>query len=273
MTTHSSAWQAHLQLNFTRSVQGSLLQQWQHKGPLRVQRPFYPEPDGCCHVYILHPPGGVVGGDQLQFEAKLKPGSQALLTTPAAGKFYRSQGAFATQKQIFTVDEHSVLEWLPQENILFNGARLSNHTEFHLHPKARLISWEILCLGRPAALEKFQHGQYQQRLQVNVHNRLLLNECYKFIGGTPLLSARWGLANQPVLGTLMATVQESSLVDSLRHHIATDHFAVTQLTKLLICRYLGASTEQAKRIFTQAWQLIRPALLGKPACCPRVWAV
>ena len=90
------AWKAHLSLGIVQTSARTVLKSRSHVGPLAVQRPFYPEGD-VCHVYILHPPGGVVGGDELAIHINAATGSHALVTTPAAGKFYRSDGRTAKQ--------------------------------------------------------------------------------------------------------------------------------------------------------------------------------
>ena len=98
----------------------TVLARRRHHGPLVVQRPFYPEPNGTCHLYVLHPPGGVVGGDRLSVDVRLARGAaRALLTTPAAAKFYRTQGLRAAQRLHMRVGAGSRLEWLPQENIVY----------------------------------------------------------------------------------------------------------------------------------------------------------
>src|SRR5690606_30424398 len=111
-------WRAELALRFELRGPRTVLAGRRHYGPLRVQRPFYPE-GAPCHTYVLHPPGGVVGGDRLHMDIRLEPGSHALLTMPGATKFYRSAGATSLLQQHFHVGEDAVLEWLPQDNILF----------------------------------------------------------------------------------------------------------------------------------------------------------
>ena len=274
--TTENGWHAHLSLDFQHGGQRSLLKRCRHHGPLRVQRAFYPEPDGACHVYILHPPGGVVGGDRLELDCRLGPDSQALLTTPSAGKFYRSAGRYAEQANMLTVQPGAVLEWLPQETIVFDGAKLATRTRIDLHGDAQVIGWEIICLGRPAAGETFRQGVCRQNLEIRRDGQALLIERNDWQGGSELLHAPWGLNGQPVCGTLFATAQNQVLVAALREKIRAAPpawFTVTKLKELLLCRYLGPSSAEARDLFARAWALLRPCLLHKPACPPRVWAV
>ena len=167
-------WRAQLDLGFSRRADTTLLSTRYHRGPLMVQRPFYPEGPEVCHVYVLHPPGGVVGGDRLEINVSCQADAQALVTTPAAGKFYRSMGAPAVLEQRLTVSENALLEWLPQENILFSGSIGKMNTTVELEGNAMFIGWEIVCLGRPASGETFENGIFSQSLKVVKNQNLLL---------------------------------------------------------------------------------------------------
>src|SRR5687768_1752083 len=134
-------WRAQLHLTFARSATRTCIVERQHRGPLLVQRPFYPE-GAVCHAYIIHPPGGVVGGDELQLQVDIRNEAHALLTTPAAAKFYRSDGRTARQDQILRADD-TTLEWLPQESIFFPQANVRSTTRIELRSRAKFIGWEI----------------------------------------------------------------------------------------------------------------------------------
>ncbi|RUQ36862.1 MAG: urease accessory protein UreD [Candidatus Competibacteraceae bacterium] len=250
-----------------------------HRGPLQVQRPLYPEGEAVCHIAILHPPGGVVGGDELRIEASLESDSHALLTTPAAGKFYRSAGPFARQSQCLTVAPGATLEWLPQENIVYAGARLHSQTRIDLQDNAHFIGWEILCLGRPAAGERFTTGECRQIFELYRAGEPLYLEHGRYTGGEGMLDARWGLQGQPVTATLLCAATRPGLVEILRagwESLATttppgELVTATQLDGCLVGRYLGPSTARARQLFTVAWRLLRPMLLDRPACPSRFW--
>jgi urease accessory protein len=159
-------WRAQLDLEFSKSNNRTILRHRKHFGPLQVQKPFYPEINGTCHVYILHPPGGVVGGDRLNISIDVDSNAHALITTPAAGKFYRSAGPIAVQKQIIKVASKAILEWFPSENILFSGSKAQIQTKVELAHDSHFVGWEILCLGRPASEEIFSQGELDQRFEV-----------------------------------------------------------------------------------------------------------
>lgn len=272
---HPSGWQARLALHFTGTAKRTVLTGRRHCGPLQVQRPFYPESDGACHLYILHPPGGVVGGDGLTLEAELTANTRVLLTTPAAAKIYRSDGALARQTQILRVGADATLEWLPQETIVFEGARLRSLTRVELSGNAHFIGWEILCLGRPAAGETFGRGLCRTGFEIRRDGLPLYLEQGRYEGGSDLLEAAWGLQGFPVTASLVCASDASGLAERVRETVEpdpADRFTVSQLQGVLVCRYLGDSTERAGRLFRQVWSVLRPMVLNKPAVAPRIWS-
>ncbi len=272
----AGGWRADLKLDFARSSGKSLMLRQERRGPLFVQKPFYPEGPATCHTYILHPPGGVVGGDRLYLEASLGAGSQVLITTPAAGKFYRSAGPAAAQINCLNIGSDALLEWLPQETIVYNGADAGMRTTVRLAPGARFIGWEMLCLGLPACGRPFAEGRLHQRLEIWQEDRPLLLEPLRIASGDTLRTARWGLAGRPVVGTMVATAEDPRVVADIRRQAtaAADDglFAVTRMRGLIVCRFLGEDVYAGLKLFRQAWEVLRPAVKGCDACAPRIWA-
>jgi len=276
-------WQAELQLGFARDASRTALVERRHSGPLRVQRPFYPEGAGVCHVYLLHPPGGLVSGDELRVGAQVKDGAHALLTTPAAAKLYRSRAGVgpARQAQEFQVHGTGILEWLPQESIAFRGARAELSTRVALSAHARFIGWEIVCLGRPAAGERFDEGALWPSFELSRAGRVVYVERGQYAGGHAVLDAPWGLAGQPVSGTMLCAAPAAhGCVEAAREacaqqldpaNAARGRAAVSGWNDLLVARYLGPSAEVARNVFAAIWAAVRPPLLGVPACPPRIW--
>ena len=270
-----AGWQARLSLDFehrpaqSRTVAAGVA----HYGPLRIQRPFYPEGE-TCHVYVLHPPGGVVGGDGLQQQVRCGEQARALVTTPGATKFYRSAGTTATVRQHMQVAAGASLEWLPQENIFFPGARVDIGTDIHLAEDARLVAWEINCLGRPVINELFGEGRLVSRLRVFVDQRPLLVES-QWIAADRHLSATAGLRGNPVQGLMVAWHVDQALVDQVQERLADakDLLAgATLLDGLLVVRVLGHNAEKVRALLSAVWTLVRPAVQALPARPPRIWA-
>ncbi|MBO0612894.1 urease accessory protein UreD [Thiothrix fructosivorans] len=271
ITTTTQGWQAKLQLGFEQRSTKTVLASRSQRGPLAVQRPFYPEGD-VCHAYVLHPPGGVVGGDCLQMDFQVDPAAHALLTTPGATKFYRSAGLQAQQHQHFHVTQ-GCLEWLPQENIFFPGANTALHSAIHLDATAQYIGWEIHCLGRPVIGETFAQGRALFRTALYRDGKPLLLDRLLIADETALHTAA-GLRGQPVMATLLATPATPELLEAVRPHcqdIANGSAGVTLFNGVLVVRYLGNSTAQAQRLFRQLWQIIRPLVTGRSATPPRIW--
>ena len=188
-----SGWDAKLSLRFASRGDRTEIVERRHHGPLRIQRPFYPEPSGTCHVYVLHPPGGVVGGDQLALDVSVDAGAHALLTTPAATKLYRSAGARAGVRQTLRVARGARLEWLPHETIAFSAAHAELMTRVELAAGARFLGWEMLCLGRPASDERFDRGEVRQSIEIEIGGKPAYCERGSYAAGDEVLSAAWGL--------------------------------------------------------------------------------
>lgn len=278
-------WRARLELGFAPGPGRTVLRHRRHHGPLRVQRTFHPEGDPC-HSYLLHPPGGVVGGDTIEIDVSAAAGAHALLTTPAAGKFYRSAGETACQRQHFRVGDGAALEWLPALNILHAGARAALHSRFDIAPGGRLLAWDLLGLGRPGAGDHFERGSCDLALEVDVGERSLLRERLRLKGGGALLRAPWGLQGRRYLATLIAAPGTSAMLDALRDQAAGDHpdpvMGCTLLGRgavadghdggLLVCRWLAHSGEALWEAMIRAWFVLRPSVMGRPASAPRIWA-
>ncbi|MDH0301496.1 MULTISPECIES: urease accessory protein UreD [unclassified Pseudomonas] len=263
-----SGWSAHLQLRFIRRDGVTRLGARRHVGPLLVQRPFYPE-GAPCHVYVLHPPGGVVAGDSLELDIHLETGSHALLTMPGASKFYRSIGPTARLAQRFYLEADSTLEWLPQDSIFFNGARASLDSRFSLAHGARLLAWETLCLGRPVMAERFEQGTLDSRLRVELPDDPGLHERLRIEGGR--LDK---VAGYPLLATFCAAPADQAVLDQVRQLLdeLETPAGATLLGSLLVIRLLDRDNQHLQHHLQRLWHLLRPAVLGLAPCPPRIWA-
>jgi urease accessory protein len=302
VTLPQPGWQAELHLRFGNGVTPHLLAKGagpassptrlierRHKGPLVVQRPFHPEGDPC-HVYLVHPPGGVVGGDELRIHAQVDPGAHALITTPAATKFYRCEGRHSSQTQELSA-AGATLEWLPQENIFYRGADVRTATRVHVDAQSRFIGWEINCLGLPARGEHFDNGALRLDLELwsaraaaatelrsdpfcqQMGSDPIFIDRLRLTGESPARGAQWGLAGHEAVGTMLATPATREHVELMRTLIA-DHpcAAVSLVDCVLVLRALTAQAEPLRHLFIAAWRALRPGIIGRDAVNPRIWA-
>jgi urease accessory protein len=278
-------WRAELSLGFGVDDAGAThLDTREHRGPLVVQRPFYPEGAGVPHVYVLHPPGGLVGGDRLRLDVAVGPGAHALGTTPAASKFYRSLGPVASQRQRFRLGRGAAFEWLPQETILHDGAAADLVTEVALADGARFVGMEILCFGLPARGETFATGRCRHRLEIWRDDRPIVVERGRFDAGDRVHAAAWGLGGARVHGLMVvspAPLGEEPVARARAAAVAAVadlgsevRAGITVLGEgdALVCRYVGAGAEAARTFFHSVWAAIRPVVMGRPAVPPRIWA-
>ena len=269
-----NGWHAELALEYARRGPRSVLATRRHNGPLVVQKPLYPEGDAVCHNILVHPPAGIAGGDHLEIHARVGENAHALLTTPGAGKWYRSAGPWAQQHIRFELQAGAILEWLPQETIVYDGALAKLTNMIELAAGAHYIGWEILCLGRTGSGERFTRGACHLSTRLSRAGRPLWLERGQLAAGGPLSQSKAGLGSKPVCATLLATLNATSpdLLAACRSVVVDDsNTSVTQLPGLLVARFLGASSEAAKHYFTALWSHWRAAVIGRAAVQPRIW--
>lgn len=266
------SWHAELELGYGRFGDSTRPTQRRHKGPLRVQKHLYAEgPEVCQHI-IVHPPGGIAGGDRLDISASVGPDAWAQLTSPGAAKWYRAAGP-AYQQLDLNVAPGATLEWLPQETIVFSAAQAELTTRINLQGDARLLYWDVVALGRPASGERFETGHFQAHLDVRRDGKLLWHERQRIIGGDGLLQSPIGLDGKTVFGTLLVTGDiDTELLEACRSVPNLVRGDLTQLPGLLVARCLADEALHARAWMIELWKLLRPAVLGREAVAPRIWS-
>ncbi|KAF3887200.1 MULTISPECIES: urease accessory protein UreD [Nostocales] len=282
-----NGWHGKLDLVYAQRQGTTALIYNQNQAPLKVQRPFYPEGQEICHSVVLHTAGGVVGGDRLSCKVHLQPKAQALITTAAASKIYRSNGAQARQNIEIQIDAGACLEWLPQETIIFNGAIYRQDVRVELSAAANWMGWEITRFGRSARGEKFYTGEWRSHTEVWQMGVPLWIDRQWLPGREDVFHSPHGLAGQPVTGSLVYIGQEvshelvhkarslflSSTAPNPSFSIPSPQVGVTRLSCGLLCRYRGSGTTEVRNWFTSVWQLLRQSVLARGSCIPRVWFV
>ncbi|MFL0810500.1 MAG: urease accessory protein UreD [Agarilytica sp.] len=257
-----------------------------HQGPLYVQRPFFPEGNKRPHIYLLHPPGGVVSGDCLKIKIAVESNCAGLFTTPGAGRMYRARADKTLQGQHVElhVGENSSLEWFPLENIIYPGAYAKLTNAVHMKSSSRLFFWDVSSFGLPAQNEMFEEGRVVQDLRIFVDGKPRIIERLKLDDKNDCRLASAGLRAKPIAANFIAgpfldqDLNAESL-ETLRELASAPCFrdkhrlvGVSMVHDFLVARYLGHCSESAKKLFTEFWQVLRPELMGQQACLPRIWS-
>ena len=265
------SWHAELELGYARFGDCTRPVTRRHLGPLRVQKHLYAEGPQVCQHIIVHPPGGIAGGDRLAISARVEADAWAQLTSPGAAKWYRATGP-AYQTLDLKVAAGATLEWLPQETIVFSAAQAELRTTIDLEGDARLFYWDMVALGRPASGERFDRGHFQSQLDIRRDGQLLWHERQRIQGGDGLLDSPIGLDGQPVFATLLVSGEiDSELLERCRSVPTRVRGDLTQLHGLLVARCLAGEALHARAWLIELWRLLRPALLGREAVPPRIW--
>ncbi|MBD2838494.1 urease accessory protein UreD [Pseudomonas sp. JM0905a] len=266
------SWHAELELAYALDGATTRPVQRRHKGPLRVQKHLHAEgPEVCQHI-IVHPPGGIAGGDRLDLSARVGEGAWAQLTSPGAAKWYRAASP-AFQNVELSIEAGATLEWLPQETIVYSGAHAELTTRIELADGARLFYWDMAALGRPAAGERFAEGHFQAHLDIRRNGTLIWHERQRIEGSDGLLDSPIGLAGHPVFATLIVTGEiDADLLERCRELPCAGRGDLTQLPGLLVARCLACEALHARAWLIDLWRLLRPALLGREAKPPRIWS-
>ncbi|WP_438969815.1 urease accessory protein UreD [Methylophaga sp.] len=276
LKSQMSGWDAHLNLGFGVRAGKTRLTKREHKGPLVFQKVLYPEGILTAHGLIIHPPGGVAGGDKLHLHFDMDKNAQTLLTTPGATKWYKSAGRNASQHIQIHQQQNTLLEWLPQENIVFDGAAAELYTTVYLETSAVFASWEITCLGRKASGEVWQKGSLKQVFAIERDRRLIWHDSTVLKPDSPILSAKAGMRNHTVFGTVVIASGKApeEIVEACRQvTLASDAFyGVSALPEIFTARYIGNCAQEARTYFEALWACLRPWYGDKKAVRPRIWA-
>lgn len=275
-------WHAHLDLRYRRDASQRTVLQHAHSGPLRILKSLYPEGEGICHNVIVHPPGGLVGGDVLDVTVHAGAGAHALISTPGATRFYRSDGPTATQQVALTLAPGARLEWLPLEAIAYPGCQAHNLLRTHLAEGAELIAWDVCALGLPTAGQPFDRGSLTQHLEMP---GLWLERSRIDAADTRLLESPLGLNGQRCLGTLwlacgtpLTRERREALLQTVREVLDAGHEGVQAGAtcpnpQMLVLRAVAPLVEPLMALFQRVWAVLRTEAWGLTSVPPRIWKV
>ena len=266
-------WRARLKLEIGRRYGRSRVTGRSHEGPLMVQKPFYPRGHDSCQVLIVHPPGGIVGGDRLQIEIEVGESAHALVTTPGAARFYGSAGPEASQQTGLRLAAGACLEWTPQETLLYDASRSRISTRVDMEAGARFLGWDIFGLGRPASGSDFDRGRCQQSFSLFRSGRPIWLERNVYWGGGESLTAGWGLAGYTAVGTLLCSGCDAQSLADVRERLELEDagrgiLSATLRDDLIVVRGLARQTRSLLDCFAS----LRGSLLATASPAARIWA-
>ncbi len=272
-------WPGRLELNYRRDGDRTVAHD-RHSGPLRVLQSLYPEGDGICHHVLVHPPGGIVGGDMLHVEANLQAGSHALITTPGATRFYRSAGEAARQSVTARIEDGARLEWLPLETICHSAALAENQLRFEIKPGSEMMGWDLVALGLPASGEAFEAGYYAQRIElpgvwleratIRGDDHRLLESPLGFAGHR-VLATLWFAAGSPMSSDRRETLLDAARELASNHVLARTAGCSSPHAEVVVLRLLAPRVEPAMQLLSAVWARWREVGWGLGAVPPRVW--
>jgi urease accessory protein len=273
------SWHAQLDLDYQWEANRTVARHV-HTGPLRILQSLYPEGDGICHNVLVHPPGGLVGGDVLNVNINIAAHAHGLVTTPGATRFYRSDGELAVQDTRIHLAENARFEWLPLEAICYSGCLAENRLTLNLAPGAELLGWDVTALGLPAANQPFQAGSFRQHIEAP---GVWLERAQIKAGDTALLDSAVALARNRCVATLFlvsgSELQRSQIqaaLDAARtvidlHPLQASAGATSPDRKVIVVRVLAPVVEPAMHLLRQLRGVWRQLFWGVSASTPRVW--
>lgn len=275
------SWHARLRLDLRREGERCTAR-FEHQGPLRVLQTLYPEGPAICHNVLVHPPSGLVGGDELDVQIRAGAGAHGLVTTPGAARFYRSEGAAAVQRTRIEVEAGGRFEWLPLEAICYSGCIAENRLELALAPGAEVLGWDVCALGLPEADQPFVAGSLLQHLALGDR---WLERGRIAAANTRLMDGPLGLAGRRCLATMWFACGETLARDRReralelarevigQHGLAADAGATSPAGGVVVVRVLAPLVEPAMALLRSIRAAWRPALWDLPAVAPRLWAL
>lgn len=287
--TIKNSWLASLGLEISFSSHGSQLIRTQRNGPLSVQKAFYPEGKNCAHIYLLHPPAGIVSGDELRINIDVNQQAHCLITTPGANRFYRARDniSIGDSKQLqhceINLAAQAKCENFPLETIVYEGADGFNTVDIKLNSASAYLGWDITCLGLPRSNQLFNKGHYTQLNRVYCNSTLIYHDRIAIKPENNIHHHIAGLNQHHVFATFLAYAPKAQLTQAIQKKLMTElraditkmqaenKVSISQIRQLLVIRYLGDHAEECKALFIQLWQKIRPIYLNKAANIPRIW--
>jgi urease accessory protein len=287
--THGEA-----EVTFSGGSGGTRLTHLYQRAPLRALFPVAAE-RGLANAVLINTTGGLVGGDRLEVRVGAEAGAAALVTTQAAEKVYRSRGADCQMTVDLTAGGDSWLEWLPQETILFEGARLDRTTRIACGGDSRVLAGEILVFGRTARGERLTRGRFRDAWEVRRDGRLVWADALSAAGDlAKVLALPVLLAGAAAVATVLYVGNGSADALALARDLTAAPgidmaagdpaaggdlalgdlaVAVTCVAGVLVVRWLSRDARLLRQAFGRFWAAFRHRIGGRAEALPRVWCL
>ncbi|MES2490721.1 MAG: urease accessory protein UreD [Pseudomonadota bacterium] len=249
---------------------------YQH-APCRFLFPHV-EPDEPTQAVLLTTSGGLTGGDRLAVEIEARANTCVTVTTQAAEKLYKAaDGEEDVRVDIhYRVGENAWAEWLAQETILFDRARLRRRFTADLAPGARLLALESVVFGRTAMNERFDHGLLHDAWRIRRNGRLIWADALHLEGDVAQQRALpFGFGKACVTATLLYVGDDAANhLEVVRELLEPDKDlgAATCMDGLLIVRFLADDATRLRPLLMRITGGLRNLATGLRPHLPRVWS-
>ncbi len=274
-------WHAQLQLEYQLENQKTVCRHV-HTGPLRILQSLYPEGDAVCHNVLVHPPGGLVGGDTLLIDARVASGAHGLITTPGATRFYRSEGGTALQSTTIKLGDGARLEWLPLEALCYSGCMAENRLVMDLAASSECMSWDVTALGLPSANLPFDQGEFLQHIELKnkwlergriaAKDTLLLNSPLG-LAGHRCIASLFFISGVPIARHRKENALQAARAVAFSHSLASTVGVTSPHPQVIVVRVLSPLVESAMGLLRAIRQVWRSELWDlKNEHPPRIWS-
>jgi urease accessory protein len=273
-------WHAQLDIDYKLAGERTVAHH-RHSGPLRLLQSLYPESCGICHNVLVHPPGGLVGGDTLAIGITGADQTHALITTPGATRFYRSSQDLAVQRTVITMTGQSRLEWLPLEAIAYDQCLAENQLTVNLDAQSEFMGWDVTAFGLPNASMPYLRGSFMQHIEVpgiwlergrlNASDARLMDGPHG-LAGHRCMASLFFVSGRPIERSRREQALEFARSVVGAHALCATSGATSPNPQVMVLRVLAPVVEPAMHLLRQVWQAWRQHLWQLAATAPRVWS-
>lgn len=246
------------------------------RAPLRVLFPDPPAGDPP-HAALVTTSGGLAGGDRLEVAVKAGPQAALLVVGSAAEKVYRSTWADTVMEVALNAAAGARLEYLPQETILFEGARLRRTTRIDVAAESKVLAGEILIFGRAARAEKLTCGLVREAWEIRRDGRLIWADALHLENDlAALLAAPAGFNGATAAAAVVCLGTDPAALRDQARALNADYagrFAAGVIKDILVARWLDNDAMRLRGAFATTWKTLRHATLDLPARLPRLWDI